>query len=244
MYGWRARIGYISAGTGEVSGEELLRAVPKGVEVLEGNLFLKGDDLKELEAVPIAVDEMARRLAERAEVDMLVLAGFLLPRLAKGGAMTEREWIARLEDLTKKPVVTGIRAQVEAMQALQCRSPLVIVPGPIEPFTGLVDYLKADGFEVAPYGMDLSTYGDPYRVPLHVSYRFAKEMFVKNPQADALLFPESTFPCAPNVQTLEKDLGVSVLLDCLCSLWACMQRLRIHEPIRGWGRLFATSKTQ
>ena len=51
MYGWRARIGYISAGTGEVAGEELFKAAPEGVEVLHGNLFLGEDNSTEFERV-------------------------------------------------------------------------------------------------------------------------------------------------------------------------------------------------
>ncbi len=245
MYGWRARIGYISGGTGEVAGEELFKASPKGVEILHGNLFLKEGDSTEYEGALVAMEGMAQDLAKKAEVDILAVAGYILPALGQGPrskkkVVWEVELIRRLEVLTKKPVIIGIAAQVEAMKALKIRRPLVVVPGPVENFSGLKDHLREKGFEVASLlGMDISAYGDPYRIPLHVSYRFAKEAFFNNQGADALLFPESTFPAAPNVVCLEEDLGVPVFLDSLCCLWGCLRRMHINTSSSGWGSLLA-----
>ncbi|MBI2989314.1 MAG: hypothetical protein HYY45_21330 [Deltaproteobacteria bacterium] len=244
MYGWRGRIGYISAGTGEVAGQELFRAAPKGVETLHGNLFLKEEGPTEIEVVPAALEDMAERLAKRAEVDMLVVAGYFLPALAQRAGVgdplsSETEWISHLEGLAGRPVITGIRAQVEAMQSREVRRPVVVVPGPADSFLKLRGYLRASGFEVASLqGMDISAYAEPYLVPLHVSYRFAKEAFLDVSQADALLLPESSFPFAANVATLERDLGAPVFLDSLCSLWSCLRRLHIRDSVSGWGGLF------
>ncbi len=243
MYGWRARVGYISGGTGEVAGEELFKASPKGVEILHGNLLLSEENPEACEGAPGAMEEMAKDLAKKAEVDILAVAGYFLPALGQGrGGKRELPWdvdlARRLEDLTKKPVIIGIAAQVEAMQSFKIRRPLVVVPGPVRNFGGLEDHLREKGFEVASlHGINVSPFGDPYRIPLHVSYRSAKEAFLNSRGADALLFPESTFPAAPNVITLEQDLGVPVFLDSLCCLWACLKRMHIHTSLSGWGRL-------
>ena len=248
MYGWRARIGYISAGTGEVAGEELFKAAPEGVEVLHGNLFLGEDNSTEFERVSDSLEEMARRLAEKAEVDILVVAGYVLAALAcgkKAGDISsmDHELIRRLEDLTKKPVIIGITAQMEAMQSFKIKHPLVIVPGSVENFPCLKEYLSGKGFEaVSIKGMDISSYGGPYRVPLHVSFHFAKEAFLNTSGADALLFLESTFPSSPNITALEQDLSVPVFVDSLCCLWSCLRRMHISESLSGWGRLFENKK--
>jgi maleate cis-trans isomerase len=237
MYGWRARVGYVSGGTGEVVGEELFKASPKGVEILHGNLFLREENPEACEGAPSAMEEMAKDLAKKAEVDILVVAGYFLPALGQGTrGRRDLSWdldlIRRLENLTKKPVIIGIAAQVEAMQTFKIRRPLVVVPGPVRNFGGLEDHLREKGFEVASLqGIDVSAFGDPYRIPLHVSYRFAKEAFLKNRGADGLLFSESTFPAAPNVIPLEQDLGVPVLIDSLCCLWSCLRRMHINTAI-------------
>jgi len=249
MYGWRARVGYISGGTGEVAGEELFKASPKGVEILHGNLFLSEEAPEACKGAPGAMEEMAKDLAKKAEVDILVVGGYFLPALGPAmrqdtGVKRELSWdvdlARRLEDLTKRPVVIGIAAQVEAMQSFKIRRPLVVVPGPVRNFGGFEDYLREKGFEVALLqGIDVSPFGDPYRIPLHVSYRSTKEAFLNSRGADALLFPESTFPAAPNVIALEQDLGVPVFLDSLCCLWACLKRMHIHTSLPGLGRLLA-----
>jgi maleate cis-trans isomerase len=246
MYGWRGRIGYISAGTGEVAGEELFKAAPKGVEILAGNLFLNDSD-RESGQVTELLDDMARRLGEKAEVDILVVAGYVLPAWTQGSRssdFSDEHLIKHLENLIKRPVITGVKAQIEAMQALQVKRPAIIVPGNPKNFAGLTNYLEKSGFEIAEVaGLDVTPYDDPYRVPLHVCYRFAKEVFLQTSQADALLFPESTMPAAPQVATLERDLGIPVFLDSLCSLWSCMRRLRIGDSLRGWGSLLERSSS-
>ena len=48
MYGWRARIGYLSSRTREVAGGEMFKAAPDGGGGLHGNLFFWGDKLDEI----------------------------------------------------------------------------------------------------------------------------------------------------------------------------------------------------
>ncbi|MBI2989313.1 MAG: hypothetical protein HYY45_21325 [Deltaproteobacteria bacterium] len=241
MYGWRARIGHISPGAG--SNWELHAATPEGISWIEGRLLMSAPNQEEFESGYENIDRVAVQLAERAKVDMIVLGGWplsigALVRKVKRKYGHDRQLIARLEGLTGKPVTTGITCQVEAMQLLGVKRLVVVTPVTREANDDLRQFLEDSGFDVvAIRGMGMSRSIDEKKIPLYATYRFAREVFLGSGGADALLFPSSGFPAAPNTEKLENDLGVPVFNSSLCTLWGCMRRLKIREPIRGWGSL-------
>ena len=50
--------------------------------------------------------------------------------------------------------------------------------------------------------------------------------------------PCAKMPTFRNIAPLERDLGVPVVTSFQAMLWHVFSTLRIHEPIRGYGRLF------
>ena len=44
----------------------------------------------------------------------------------------------------------------------------------------------------------------------------------------------------PAIEYLEEDLGVPVITNLNAEVWATQKRLRIREPVEGYGRLLAT----
>jgi maleate cis-trans isomerase len=241
MYGWRARIGRISSGTG--SDWELKAATPEGISWIEAKLLMGGPSQEEFEAGYERIEQVALCLAERAKVDMIAFGGGptsigALVRKVERKFGHDRQLISRLESLTQKPVTTGITAQVEAMELFKVKRLVVLTPVTRQVNDALREFLEDSGFEVvAIRGMGMTRSIDEKKIPLYATYRFAREVFFAVGSADAILFPSAGFPAAPNTERLEQDLGVPVFTSSLCTLWACMRRLRIHQPIRGWGSL-------
>lgn len=94
-----------------MAGEELFRAARKGAGLLHGNLFFREEVPADYENAPAAVEEMSQRLAQKAKVDILVVAGYLLPASGLGSAdrgslSWKLELTHRLEDLTERPVIS------------------------------------------------------------------------------------------------------------------------------------------
>ncbi len=242
MYGWRARIGYISPGT--ASCWELWAATPEGISWIEGRILMAGPTQEEFERGYEKIDSIAVQLAERAKVDMIVMGGLPLSigtliRKVMRKYGHDQQLISRLENLTQRPATTGITAQVEAMRFVGVKRPVVLTPVTQEVNEDVREFLEDSGFEVAAIrGMGIHRSVDQKKLPLYATYRFAREVFYETPGADAVVFPSSGFPTTPHTERLEQDLGVPVLTSPLCTLWSCMRRLKIHEPIKGWGCLF------
>ncbi len=241
MYGWRARIGYISPGT--ASCWELWAATPEGISWIEGRILMAGPVQEEFERGYEKIDRIAVQLAEQAKVDMIVMGGLPLSigtliRKVTRKHGHDQELIARLEKLTNLPATTGVTAQVEAMRFLGVKRPVVLTPVTEEVSHDLQEFFEGSGFEVAVIrGMGIRRSVDQKKLPLYATYRFAREVLREAPDADGVMFPSSGFPTTPNTERLEQDLGIPVFTSPLCTLWSCMRRLKIHEPIKGWGCL-------
>ena len=241
MYGWRARLGYITPGAGSIW--ELMEKTPEGISWIQGRLLMSAPVREEFEQGYERIDQVALQLAENAKVDMIVLGGWPLAVGALIRKVTQkyghdRELISRLERLTKRPVTTGITAEVEAMKLFGVKRLVVLTPETRETSDDLRSFLEDSGFTiVALKEMGMRSI-EQKKLPLYATYRFAREVFLETSGAEAVMFPSSGFPVQSNVESLEQDLGVPVFTSYQCTLWSCMRRLRIHVPIRGWGSLF------
>jgi len=102
--------------------------------------------------------------------------------------------------------------------------------------------MQAQGFEVA--GLSTIETGlasiEKSKIDFSFVYNYGKKVFREADRADALYFPSSAWPTVEYVEYLERDIGVPVLSSALAAIWNSLRVLDIHEPIRGYGRLFST----
>mgnify|MGYP003348085211 CR=1 FL=1 len=146
MFGWRAKIGFISPNPGGLPGSllEMERIAPEGVAFLprfiDGPKSLLTPDLL---AIYDQIEPLAKSLVKKAELDIILMAGAPLV-LANGP-----DRIANLlTQATGLPATTNVHGLVNGMRRLDMQKIVVVTPYYPEQTVGLVkSYLTDQGFE-------------------------------------------------------------------------------------------------
>jgi maleate isomerase len=66
----------------------------------------------------------------------------------------------------------------------------------------------------------------------------ARELAREHPEADTIFFPAAHWPAAANVETLEQELGKTVISSAQAILWHALRKCGVNDRIEGYGRLF------
>jgi maleate cis-trans isomerase len=137
---------------------------------------------------------------------------------------------------------TSSQSQVNAMRALKVKKILGITSG-----SGGSDLNKtyAKYFEdsgigvVAMEGMGVD-FQSVASVPRETITAFVKKTFAEHKGADAVYILGSALEALPLIAPLERDLKVPVVQPIAARIWEIERRLKVHEPIKGYGRLLET----
>ena len=134
------------------------------------------------------------------------------------------------------PVVTPVRAAVEAAAALKVRRIALMSPYLAETTGPMLRYLEAAGLEVVRVvGLGLADDGDIARVAPETMLDAARE--ADTGAAEALFLPCTSLPALPLVERIEARLGKPALTSNGVSLWSMLRLAGLPMP-RGFGRLF------
>ncbi len=187
MLGWRARIGFISPNLGGLPGTlfEMQHVAPEGVAFLtrfvNGPASLATPDLLALAA---DVEPLARNLVQKAELDVILMAG--APVVLANGP----DRVARiLREATGLPATTNVEGMVNGLRRLDVQRVKVVTPYyPPNVNELLHAHLVASGFDVA----SITTGGggaveQRKDAAQEHAYRLAKRAFLDGPPADGLL---------------------------------------------------------
>jgi maleate cis-trans isomerase len=110
-------------------------------------------------------------------------------------------------------------------------------PGPYDLNAKFANFFETAGFEVAAMkGLDVA-FGDVGRIPVEEIYARAKRLFLESGGGDCLYLLGAGWDCLAAIAPLERDLNTTVLTNVPADVWASLKRLRIREPIKGFGRL-------
>ncbi|HXG50336.1 MAG TPA: hypothetical protein VNN77_02900 [candidate division Zixibacteria bacterium] len=241
-YGWRAKIGKLNPTViASTFVYEFYKVAPPGVMLLTRNLSVR--DVRnpaDLDASLAAVEEAVKEL-RRAGADLILGAG--IPVLLSGGPQGPETVLKRLADLSGLPAITTLSSAIDAFHALGVKR-LAIATAYGKPELGekLAAYVRQRGFEVAGLSTVETGLASIEKPNLDFSYvyRYGKKVFREADRPDVLYLPSSSWPTVEYVEYLERDLGAPVISSALATLWNCFRVLGIHDPIRGYGRLFDT----
>ena len=235
MYGWRARIGFINPSmTGETMLQEFPMVAPPGVALVMTNLTIQHlvrDDIgKSLNLLKAAAAELAR-----AKVSVIVLGGS--PPVTYGGVGFDKEIARQIAEVTSIPGTTSQTGAVEALRKLGVQKVAIASPFAEDQNLLLKKFLEDSGFRVvAVKGLAIPLI-DIGRMTASASYQLAKEAFGEAPDAEGIYMPCAQMPTFRNIAPLERDLGIPVVTSFQGMLWHVFDKLGIHEPIHGYGRL-------
>jgi maleate cis-trans isomerase len=101
-------------------------------------------------------------------------------------------------------------------------------------------YFEDNGFGVVGMegmGVEFKSVQD---VPPATIAAFIKKAFAEHKGADAVYILGSSLEALPLIAPLERELGVPVVQAIAARIWEIEKRLKVHEPIKGYGRLLET----
>ena len=236
MFGWRARIGFISPNPGGLPGSllEMERLAPEGVAFLtrfiDGPKSLATPDL--LDVLP-QIEPLARSLVKKSELDIILMAGAPLV-LANGPDKVTKI----LSDATGLPATTNVAGLINGMRRLDMQKVVVITPYYPQSTVGLVtSYLHETGFEIVALVGSEGTLGTMHELSQEATYRMAKRAILANPTADGMLIVGGGAPLYNVIETLEMDTGKPVVANNFASLWNALTLANVRQPIPGHGKL-------
>jgi maleate isomerase len=184
------------------------------------------------------IEEAALDLADN-QCDVIIVGGS--PLFTKMGYGSDIEMGTRLTRKTGIPVAAGITGEMEALRTLEIKKVVVATPHEDELNQRMQRFLQASGFEVLKIeGYGIRKNSRISDLPVHASYKIAKSLYTKAPEADGIFVPCPRWPTIGDVDILEREIGKPVLTSCQAYIWYALKLAHIDENITGFGRLMAT----
>lgn len=238
MYGWRARVGHVAPSRGDTLVYEFYRMLPAGFQLLNSTGTIRQLVDADFERQLERIEEAALDLVDNG-CDVIILGGS--PLFTKLGHGSDIEMGQRLTEKTGVPITAGITGEVEALKAMGLRSLVVATPHEDDLNARMKAFLEASGFEVLQiegYGVRKnSAISD---LPVHASYKIAKRLYEKAPEADGIFIPCPRWPTIEDVELLEQEIGKPVVTSCQAYIWYALKLIRIRESVTGYGRLMGS----
>ncbi len=238
MFAPRARIGSISPTVAETLFYDFYRFAPVGVGLVGVTCSIERLEQEEFEKVFNVVEDACRYLASR-DVQFVVHHG--TPLVVSQGHGFDYQLMERMEKATGGiPVVTSVRAQLEAMRSLGMKSIVIATPYPQEINEAAARFAEADGFTVA----NLARIDVPFKMMQAIEdsriVELAGEALAAAPGADGLWMPCPQWTVCDVTQEIEDALGKPVVAGSAADFWYPLRALGIDDPIEGFGRLLAS----
>jgi maleate cis-trans isomerase len=234
MFGYRARIGYISPSVIELNAYDFYRIVPNGVGLIAVACMVGGWEEEAYKRALSQVETCARELARRS-CDFVIHGG--APLVLSQGKGFEATLVNRLRELTGAPCTTSIVAAMDAFRDLSAAKLAVVDPYPPDLNSKMTAYLREWGFEVASLVSLGTSFTESSIASIADIYRAAKRAVKQAGGAQAVFIPCANFPVVDVIEAIETDFGLPVITNITSQLYVAFKAIEMREKIGGWGRL-------
>ena len=234
MFGYRARIGYISPSVIELNAYDFYRIVPQGVGLIGVACMVGGWKEEAYKQALSQLESCARELGRRF-CDFIIHGG--APLVLSQGKGFETSLIERLQKITGVPCTTSIVAAMEAFRVLSASRLAVVDPYPPDLNEKMVQYLKEWGFEVASVVSLGNTFTESSVASIGDIYRAAKKAVREAGHATGIFIPCANFPVVDVIEDIETDLDLPVISNITSQLYVAFKAIGMREKIDGYGRL-------
>lgn len=237
-YGWRAKVGHVAPSRGDTLVYEFYRMLPEGFQLLNSTGTIRQLVDQDFERQLARIEEAALDLVDNG-CDAVIIGGS--PLFTKLGHGSDIEMGRKLTAKTGVPIAAGITGEVEALKAMGLHNLVVATPHEDELNQRMKKFLELSGFDVLQiegYGVRKnSAISD---LPVHASYKIAKRLYEKAPEADGIFIPCPRWPTIEDVELLEHEIGKPVVTSCQAYIWYALKLIRIRETISGYGKLMGS----
>ena len=236
MFGYRARIGYISPSVIELNAYDFYRIVPKGVGLIAVACMVEGWKEDAYKQALSQVESCAKELARRS-CDFVIHGG--APLVLSQGRGFETKLLTQLQEITGVPCTTSIVAAMDAFRALAASRLAVVDPYPADLNSKMTAYLNDWGFKVASLVSLGTSFTGSSVASVADIYRAAKRAVKEAKNADAVFIPCANFPVVDVIEDIEADFGLPVITNITSQLYVAFKAIAMHEKISGYGKLMS-----
>jgi maleate isomerase len=237
MFGWRARIGYISPSVLEVLPYEFYRFAPNGIGLVGTTCAIEDWRANEFEKGLAQVKDVAAYLGSR-KVDYVVHGGG--PLVVMRGKGFEDMIVKEIESAAGVPATTGVLSAIEALRHTGAQKVVMASCYPPEHDEAMSAYLRAFGFDVVRAEGTNMPFKDIQKQTPQEIYRFARGVIARAGDCDTVYLPCPQWQGAQAVSALEEDTGKTVIAYTHANFFCAFRTLGISAPIRGHGKLLAS----
>lgn len=234
MFGYRARIGYITPSVFELNAYDFYRIVPDGVGLVGVACMVEGWKEDAYKRALAQVDNCARELSRRF-CDFVIHGG--APLVLSQGKGFETSFLERLQAITGVPCTTSVVAAMDAFRDLSAARLAVVNPYPADLNEKLVGYLKDWGFEVTSLASLDTSFTECSIASVADIYRAAKRAVHEARDPQAIYIPCTNFPVVDVIEEIETDLGLPVIANMTSQLYVAFKAIGMKEKIDGYGKL-------
>jgi maleate isomerase len=234
MFGYRARIGYISPSVIELNAYDFYRIVPQGVGLIAVACMVGGWKEEAYKEALSQVENCAKELGRRS-CDFIIHGG--APLVLAQGKGFETNLLEKLRSLTGVPCTTSIVAAMDAFRDLSASRLAVVDPYPPDLNDKMVGYLKDWGFEAVSLVSVGTTFTESSVASVADIYRAAKKAVREAKNAAAVFIPCANFPVVDVIEDIEMDMGLPVISNMTSQLYAAFKAIGMREKINGYGKL-------
>jgi len=198
MFGYRARIGYISPSVIELNAYDFYRIVPQGVGLIAVACMVEGWKEDAYKRALSQVETCARELARRS-CDFVIHGG--APLVLSQGKGFETKLLAQLQEIIGVPCTTSIVAAMDTFRDLSASKLAVVDPYPPDLNAKMTAYLKDWGFEVASLVSLGTSFTESSVASIGDIYRAAKKAIKKRARRKRFSYPAPTFRWSTSLKT-------------------------------------------
>jgi maleate cis-trans isomerase len=216
----------------------MIRLLPEGVGVIPLFLNVREQVESEFQAAFEQTEAKVHELATEFSVDLIHPEG--APLFMLQGWEGEQRILKGWEQEYSLPFFTSGSSCVESLRALGVKRMigLTYIKGDINDKFGR--YFQDAGFDVLTMECVPGEFAMARQITSGDVYAYAKQALRQHPSAEGIYLLGSGWSVLDVIEEIEQDLRIPVVHPVPARVWAIQNRLRIHQPVAGFGRLLAT----
>jgi maleate isomerase len=238
--GWRRKFGVLAPSTNTIVEPDFYRMTVPGVTAHFSRIWIRNQNLSSdeafeqlLEQIRVEMDYAVQRVMT-AEVEYMVMG--MSAETFWGGVEGNRQFVARIKELSGLDVATGAEACERALKLFGARRIGVITPYQPIGDENVIRFFSEIGFEV----VRIKGLRCPTAVSIaHVTERELREGLLEldGDDVDALVQVGTNLSMVQLADEAERWLGKPVIAINAATWWMALRDNNIHDKVYGAGRL-------
>jgi maleate cis-trans isomerase len=232
----RGLVGNIKPRAADSSLVDMIKLLPDGIGVIPVYVNVTPESRDDGSVYPLYEERIVYLALQKC--NLIAIEG--APPFMLLGPAREAEMVDGWKRKYNIDMFTAPQNQVNAFRALKAKRILGITAGANGADVNKVyaKYFENNGLSVI--AMERLEFNSERDVPPATSAPLIKAAFAGHRGVDAVYLLGPALEAMPLIAPLERELGVPIVQAIVARTWEIEKRLKVHEPIKGYGRLLET----